>query len=109
MTTPPAVGRVPIAPDVAADLRTQLQALCQRVAAQIVDAVNADGAAVDQTELAMTAMVTAAEAVAAAATQLQRWLWDEAARRGVSVSAVARARGVTQQTQSRLTQRAQQR
>lgn len=103
------VDRVPIADGPLDNIRNELRALCLRVAADIVEAEAAEnGPASDPSTRAATAMVTVAEAVALETVKLQRQLWDEAARRGVSTSAVARARGVTQQAQQALTRRSQQ-
>ena len=106
-STAPAVERVPIPEGPLETLRDELQALVLKIAEQVVVAEDAEGAdSSDTSRRAATVMVTVIEAVAVETLKLQRHLWDEAARRGVSTSAVARARGVRQQTQHALSKRA---
>jgi len=108
-STADVVDRVPIGEDPLNNIRDELRALCLRIASDIVEAEAVQsGPASDPSTRAATAMVTVAEAVALETVKLQRWLWDEAARRGVTVSAIARARGVTQQAQQALLKRSQQ-
>lgn len=109
-STTDVVDRVPIPGEPLDNLRTELRALCKRIASEIVDAEDAAGAHNgDGPRRAVTTVITVVEAVALETVKLQREMWDEAARRGVSTSAVARARGVTQQAQQALTRRSQQR
>lgn len=103
-----AVGRTPVADDVRDNLRRELQQVCQKIAIGVVEAEDADGFEdTNPTERSITTMIAVAEAMASEMLRLQRWLWDEAARRGVSDTAVARARGVTQQAVSKRAAKAQ--
>lgn len=93
--------------DTLKSLRERLKALCQEIAMEVVEAEAAERGAPadDPAQQAVTTMVTIAEAMSVEVVNLQRWLWDEAARRGVGTTAVANARGVSRQAQLKRAQR----
>jgi len=106
MSTTPVVDRAPIPADIAGELHNALRMLCADTAVKLCTADTPDAGSQHQVLLAN---ISVAESLAAQVAQLQQVLWDKADAAGITKTAVAAARGVSQQAVSKRTARTQRR
>lgn len=102
MDTTPVVERAPIPQDAAVELDNDLRLLCAETAARLCAEdypANASGTQLQQHVL--LANIAVAETLAAQIAVLQQQLWVKAEKAGITQTAVARARDVTQQAHSK--------
>lgn len=99
MATTPVVDRAPVPEDVAKTLNLDMRRLCAATAVRLCSEGAASGAT--QAEQVLLANIAVAEALAGQVALLRQELWAKAEKAGITKTAVAAARGVTQQAVSK--------
>lgn len=99
MDTTPVVERAPIPQDAAVKLYRALRELCADTVKGLCDTDSPD--VMPTGEDVLLATIAVAEAMAAQAALIQQVAWAKAAKVGITDTAVAKARGVTQQAHSK--------